>query len=267
MALDSSCSPVTTKQAEVAPSARTSDKAVHFSSWNAKSLALLGSHQSQTLPSQALPERESSFQPSKQRSPSFLPRLCGPTQGGNEAKPDKCPFRLVWLHLCDLPVPFQPLCGTVLGGCSCTTTTRHVSQQLVNESSCFEYFTHPSGYKSQTFTCSLLEIKVTRWHGLPLTALCFFLRAFCFQLSLDKGSGAEPQDSEARLKQSEEPSVALSCSAAARADNHPCSGLAPSRGLSSLTLNGLSGRDSAQILSHTVSASASEHPFWLHPQF
>lgn len=161
----------------------------------------------------------------------------------------------------------QPLCGTVLGGCSCTTTTRHVSQQLVNESSCFEYFTRPSGYKSQTFTCSLLEIKVTRWHSLPLTALCFFLRAFCFQLSLDKGSGAEPQDSEVQLKQSEEPSVALSCSAAARADNYPCSGLAPSRGLSSLTLNGLSGRDSAPILSHTASASASEHPFWLHPQF
>lgn len=103
---DGSCSPVTIKQAEVAPSARTSDKAVNFSSWNAKSLALLGSHQSQTLPSQALPERESSFQPSKERSPSFLPRLCGPTQGGNEAKPDKCPFRLVWLHLCDLPAPF-----------------------------------------------------------------------------------------------------------------------------------------------------------------
>lgn len=33
-------------------------------------------------------------------------RLCGPTQCGNEAKPDKCPFRLIWLHLCDLPAPF-----------------------------------------------------------------------------------------------------------------------------------------------------------------
>lgn len=144
-------------------------------------------------------------QPCKQRSPSFLPRLCGPTQHGNEAKPDKCPFRLVWLHPCDLPAPFPaPLC-TVLGRCSYTITTRHVWQQLVNESSCLEYFSHPSGYKSQIFTCSLLEIQVTRWHGLPLTALGFFLKAFCFQLSLDKGSGADLQDSEVRLKQSDEP--------------------------------------------------------------
>lgn len=55
----------------------------------------------------------------------------------------------------------------------------------------------------------MLEIKVTRWHGLSLTVLGFFLKAFHFQPSLDRESRAEePQDTEIQLKQSVEPSLA-----------------------------------------------------------
>jgi len=77
MAPHSSCSPATTttKLGELAFGASISTKAAHFPSFSVKSLALLGSYQSKTLSSRALPARESCFQPSKRSSFCFLPRL------------------------------------------------------------------------------------------------------------------------------------------------------------------------------------------------
>lgn len=80
MAPSRSCSPVTTtttKWGQLAFYASTSTEAGRGSSLNAKSSALLGSHQSKTLSSQALPPGESRFQPSKRRSFCVTPRLFG----------------------------------------------------------------------------------------------------------------------------------------------------------------------------------------------